>query len=65
MNETENLRGTDKKPSRTPGGLKGQIIVSDDCFAPMTEEELALWYDGPVFPEIETNTEIPPEGENR
>jgi hypothetical protein len=39
----------EKKP-RTPGSLKGQIFVADDFDAPMSEEELALWYDAPIFP---------------
>ncbi len=38
------------KKKRTPGRLKGLISVPDDAFDPMTEEELALWEDGPVFP---------------
>ena len=39
----------ENKP-RVPGGLEGQIWVSDDFDEPMSEEELALWYDGPIFP---------------
>jgi prevent-host-death family protein len=35
---------------RKPGGLKGQIWLADDFDAPMSEEELALWYEGPIFP---------------
>ena len=43
------------KIERKPGGLKGQIFVSDDFDEPMSEEELALWYDAPIFPEDETH----------
>lgn len=35
---------------RKLGGLKGRIWISDDFDAPMSEEELALWYDAPIFP---------------
>ena len=38
-----------RKP-RTPGSLQGKIKMSDDFDAPMSEEELALWYDAPIFP---------------
>jgi prevent-host-death family protein len=34
---------------RQLGFLKG--MVTDDFFDPLPEEELALWEDGPVFPE--------------
>ena len=30
---------------------KGEVWCSDDCWDPMTEEELKEWYDGPLFPE--------------
>ena len=33
---------------RKPGRLKGKIWVSRDFDAPMTEEELALFYDGDI-----------------
>ena len=42
---------------RVQGGLKGQIWVSDDFDDPMSEEELALWYDGPIFPEDDTHSD--------
>lgn len=29
---------------------KGLVWYSDDCFDPLTEEELKEWYDGPIFP---------------
>lgn len=35
---------------RTPGGMKGQIWLAEDFDAPMDDEELALWYDAPLFP---------------
>ena len=35
---------------RRPGRLKGRIWITDDFDAPMTEEELARWYDAPAFP---------------
>ena len=39
-----------KKP-RVPGRLKGQFVLTDAFFDPLPQEELALWDDGPVFPE--------------
>jgi prevent-host-death family protein len=36
--------------TRTPGSMKGQIWFADDFEAPMSDEELALWYDAPLFP---------------
>ncbi len=41
---------TVKAKPRQPGFLKNQIEMRDDFDAPMTEEELALWYDSPLFP---------------
>lgn len=35
---------------RIPGGMKGQIWMADNFDEPMSEEELALWYDSPIFP---------------
>ncbi len=40
----------EKKPIRKPGRLAGKISFSDDFDAPMTEEELAEWYNGDIFP---------------
>ncbi|BDA84697.1 hypothetical protein Sa4125_22390 [Aureimonas sp. SA4125] len=37
-------------PLRQPGALKGQFVLPDDFFDPLSEEELRLWEDGPVFP---------------
>jgi hypothetical protein len=54
----ENLELPDNaeiKP-REPGGLKGRIWISDDFDEPMSKEELALWYDAPIFPEDETHS---------
>lgn len=42
---------------RESGGLKGRIWISDDFDEPMSEEELALWYDAPIFPEDETHND--------
>lgn len=33
---------TGRKP-RVPGSAKGKIVISDDCFEPLSEEELKLW----------------------
>ena len=43
------LENTIKAP-RKPGGLKGQIWISDDFDEPMSEEELALWQDTSIYP---------------
>ena len=32
-----------KKPPRKFGGMKGQIWISDDFDAPLSDEELRLW----------------------
>ncbi|MGD0960817.1 MAG: type II toxin-antitoxin system Phd/YefM family antitoxin [Methylomonas sp.] len=42
----------ESKP-RTPGSMKGQILLAEDFDKPMSEEELALWYDAPIFPNDE------------
>lgn len=42
--------GTIENKSRVLGSLKGKILISDDFDKPMSEEELALWYDAPIFP---------------
>ena len=36
---------------RVAGRLKGKIAFSDSFFDPLPAEELALWENGPVFPE--------------
>lgn len=33
-----------------PGGLQGKIELTEDFDSPMSDEELALWYDSPIFP---------------
>ncbi len=43
------LEHTEHK-TRQPGGLKGQIFMTDNFDAPMNAEELALWHDAPIFP---------------
>ena len=43
------LKKTERK-LRIPGGMKGQIWIADNFDEPMSEEELALWYDSPIFP---------------
>jgi prevent-host-death family protein len=42
---------TPVKKTRKFGRYKGLLKVPDSFFDPLTEEELALWEDGPVFPE--------------
>ena len=42
-----------ERPTRGPvrlGTARGQVKFAADWDAPMTPEELAEWYDGPVFP---------------
>jgi prevent-host-death family protein len=42
----------DGKSPRKPGLLKGIIgPTSEGAFAPLSDEELAEWEDGPVFPD--------------
>ncbi len=36
---------------RQPGILKGKGRIADDFDAPMTSEELAIWYDSPLVPD--------------
>lgn len=54
INETNksitNRTAIEKKP-RISGSLKDQIWISDTFDEPMSKEELALWYDAPIFPE--------------
>ena len=33
----------DSKPKRVPGAWKGRFTVPDDFFAPLSDDELALW----------------------
>lgn len=37
------------------GGLKDMIELKDGWDDPMTEAELAEWYDGPIFPEEQSS----------
>ncbi len=43
----------DAKPARERvfGVLRGKGWAAPDAWEPMSEEELALWYDSPLFPE--------------
>jgi antitoxin (DNA-binding transcriptional repressor) of toxin-antitoxin stability system len=52
-----------KKPIRF-GALKGKIWIADDFDAPLPDEILAEFEDGPIFPPESTNTaaENPGEG---
>lgn len=36
------------KKKRVFGFMKGQFVVPPEFFEPMSEEELALWYDAPL-----------------
>jgi prevent-host-death family protein len=40
---------TKPQAKRRPGALKGKIWIAED-FDEMTPEELAEWYDSPIFP---------------
>ena len=40
------------KPKRVPGLGKGKIWYTEDCFAPMSDEELKDWY-GEDLPPLE------------
>jgi len=41
---------TNEGKTRIPGGMKGQIWLADDFDAPMSDAELTLWHDSPIFP---------------
>ena len=45
---------TKPKTIRKPGAMKGQIEISADFDEPMSQEELDLWYEAPIFPDDET-----------
>ncbi len=47
------VRIEEEKPKRVPGKLKGKIWYSDDCWDPMSEEELKDWY-GEDLPPLES-----------
>lgn len=57
MSNTENQDNENKRIVRKPGGMKGLIEIADDFDEPMSEEELALWYDAPIFPDDETRSD--------
>jgi antitoxin (DNA-binding transcriptional repressor) of toxin-antitoxin stability system len=38
------------KPRRVPGGWEGKVWEAPDCWAPMSDEELRLWYEGDIEP---------------
>src|SRR5438067_4665435 len=40
-----------KRPRAKFGFAKGTVHYTDETFAPMSEEELKEWYDGPIFPD--------------
>lgn len=45
----------DGKSPRKPGLLKGIIgPTPEEAFAPLTDDELAKWENGPVFPDEDT-----------
>ncbi len=41
---------SEEQPKRQLGTMKGLIVhMDDDAFAPMGDEELAEWYDAPLY----------------
>ncbi len=44
------VRITSQPKGRKLGIYKGKLKTSDGFLAPMSEEELALWYEGEIFP---------------
>lgn len=48
----QHLREIAEKRRNFMGSLKGKIPEDIDWFAPMSDEELAQWYDGPIFPDV-------------
>jgi antitoxin (DNA-binding transcriptional repressor) of toxin-antitoxin stability system len=48
--ELRAIKTASVSPTRVPGLLKGLIHWEPDAFAPLTEEELAEFEGGPVFP---------------
>ena len=45
-NPAVRLVPVEKKAPRVPGKYKGRFTVPDDLFAPMDDDELALWEGG-------------------
>ena len=47
-------------PSRQFGVLRGKVWAAPDAWDPMSEEELALWYDAPLVAEpLERDEGVP------
>ncbi len=42
------IRSLLPKPRRVFGLDKGKFVIPQEFFEPMSEEELALWYDAPI-----------------
>lgn len=38
------------KKTRVPGGWEGKVWEAPDCWDPMSEDELKLWYEGELEP---------------
>ena len=38
------------RPARVAGSMEGHIHFEPDALAPMTDEEIAEFEDGPIFP---------------
>ncbi|HEX8256883.1 MAG TPA: type II toxin-antitoxin system prevent-host-death family antitoxin [Allosphingosinicella sp.] len=49
----QHLRDLAEKRRKALGSWKGRINDDIDWFAPMSEEELAQWYDAPIFPDLD------------
>jgi prevent-host-death family protein len=49
----QHLRDLAGKRRNALGSWKGRITDDIDWFAPMSEEELAQWYDAPIFPDLD------------
>ncbi len=43
-------------PRRQLGTLRGKVWEAPDAWDPMTKEELAEWYDSPLFPDERDKT---------
>lgn len=43
----------EERPRRELGTMRGKGWAAPDAWDPMTEEELAEWYDSPLFPDEE------------
>jgi prevent-host-death family protein len=47
----EGTSGEYAKRLASRDSMKGEITLLEGWDSPMTDEELAEWYDGPIFPE--------------